>query len=136
MPKQKKTKERTDKLDIKQAKFLEYYLDNKSDTFSNAYRSALKAGYKEEYARNITHITPKWLSDYIGDFSLINKAEKNLDSLLDGDDDRIKADITKFVLERLKKGKYSSRQEMTGQNGEDIKINIVNYQNKDNQNQE
>ncbi len=110
------------KVDPRQALFLSYYLDTKSDTFSNAYQSALRAGYEQEYAESITSLMPKWLSEYIGDSYLVKKAEKNLQEMLEMDDDdsgmkRIKADITKFVLERLNKEKYSPRQEFGGGDG-------------------
>lgn len=38
----------------KQELFLDYYLDVKSETFANAYQSAIKAGYSDGYAREIT----------------------------------------------------------------------------------
>jgi len=46
--------------------FMRYYLDvNEPETFSNAYRSAVKAGYNEYYARNIaSDYRTKWLSEY------------------------------------------------------------------------
>jgi phage terminase small subunit len=37
----------------KQALFVQFYTDRKSETFGNALRSALKAGYKQEYAEKI-----------------------------------------------------------------------------------
>ena len=43
-------------LDPRQTAFLTYYLDPKSETFSNALQSGLKAGYKQEYAENILNI--------------------------------------------------------------------------------
>lgn len=42
---------------------------------------------------------------------LIQKAETNLDLLLDGEDDKIKADLSKFVLETLAKQNYSKKTE-------------------------
>ena len=39
--------------DPRQATFLAYYLNPKSDTFSNAYQSGIKAGYSEEYSKVI-----------------------------------------------------------------------------------
>ena len=113
-------------LDPRQIKFLEYYLDEKSDTFSNALQSALKAGYKQEYAENITSRFPKWLSEKVGDMNLVDKAERNLNKFLSDEykDDRIKSDITKFTLSRLNKKKYSDRVEHTGAEGKDLKIEV------------
>jgi len=37
----------------RQLKFIDSYMDPKSDTFGNSYQSALKAGFSESYASNI-----------------------------------------------------------------------------------
>ena len=78
---------------------------------------------------------PEWLSEYIGDDYLIKKAEKNLKERLEMDikntrrdegeiyeyDDtgklRVKADMTKFALERLKKEKYSPQSKVDVSSG-------------------
>lgn len=112
-------------LDPRQQKFLQHYLDPKSPTFSNALQSALKAGYAQEYAESITYQMPDWLSENLGDASLVTKAIANLDGLLDEEDKKIKADMTKFVLERLHKGKYSTRTELTGSDGKDLPTPIL-----------
>jgi len=113
--------------DPRQQDFLKYYLDRKSDTFSNAYRSAQKAGYGEEYCKNLTAQMPTWLSENIRDEKLIKMAENNLETFLsdDEDDKRVKADMTKFTLKGLKKDKYSERQEHTGKDGKPIEVNIA-----------
>lgn len=43
---------------------------------------------------------------------LVKKAEKNLNELLEGEDEKIRADLTKFTLERLNKAKFSSKSEV------------------------
>lgn len=53
-------------LDPRQQRFMEYYLDANSVTFSNCYGSAVRAGYSEQTARNLTHLRPAWLSEIIG----------------------------------------------------------------------
>lgn len=50
-PKKRKTK--APQLKPKQALFIKLYTDQKSETFGNALKSALKAGYKQEYAEKI-----------------------------------------------------------------------------------
>lgn len=100
-------------LDERQTKFLGFYLDPKSKTFSNALQSALKAGFEQEYAENITSLMPNWLSESIGKGYLINKAEKNLKEFLENASEKVKADITKFVLERLSRGKYGKEEGQT-----------------------
>lgn len=65
-----KSLKKSNHLNKQQQLFISYYLTPESPTFANAYKSALQAGYKEEYAQNITHLNPKWLSDIIGQTSL------------------------------------------------------------------
>lgn len=111
--------------------FLAEYTDPKSDNFGNAVQSALKAGFTENYANNITGLMPDWLFENIGDMKRLRKAEKNLDEVqnieiyndegkLDANliDKRTKVDM--FIAERLDKNKYSTRQEQTGKNGKDL----------------
>lgn len=100
--------------------FLSYYTNPKSETFSNAVQSALKAGYEESYANNITGLMPDWLFENIGDMKRLRKAEKNLDEVqnieiynkegkIDANlvDKRTKVDM--FISERLNKNKYSTK---------------------------
>ena len=120
------------KLDPRQIKFLELYLDPNSETFANAYKSAMDAGYKREYAENITKLLPKWLSDNIGDVQLVKKALKNLKEFLDEKKDKkIKADITKFVLERLHKKKFSTKTEIKHSGSIDQKLKVGDREKKE-----
>jgi phage terminase small subunit len=102
-----------DKLDPRQIEFLKGYNDPKSKTFGNALQSAVKAGYSQEYAENITSLMPDWLSESIGRRKrLLEKAEKNLENLLDSEDEKIQADMSKFVTKTLGKNEgYSERVE-------------------------
>lgn len=70
-------------VDPRQSNFLAFFLDPKSETFSNALQSALKAGFSKEYAENITHLMPAWLSESIGELQMLSKAERNLSMFLD-----------------------------------------------------
>lgn len=121
--------------DPRQSLFLQYYLDPKSETFSNALQSALKAGYEQEYAESITSKMPTWLAESVGDNLLVKTAEKNLLEFLEmetGADPqlmKIKQDTTKFVSERLNKSKYSTRQELTGEDGKEIVVKVIDYGN-------
>lgn len=132
--------------DPRQSLFLQKYLDPKSKTFSNAYQSALEAGYEDEYAKVITSDSKglEWLSEAVSDAYLIRKAEKNLKEFLEMDVitkvieqegkepiivldpqmAKIKQDTTKFVSERLNKKKYSTRNELTGPNGEQLYVQL------------
>ena len=111
------------KVDPRQALFLSYYLDPKSETFSNALQSALRAGYEQEYAENITSLMPDWLSESIAELNMVHKAEKNLNNIMElpvTDDKYIGhvAKVSMFVAERLNKKKYAARTELTGKDGE------------------
>ncbi len=115
-------------VDPRQALFLSLYLDPKSETFANALQSALKVGYEQEYAESITAKMPDWLAESVRHNDLVKQAEKNLKTFLSDsytEHDKIKADITKFTLERLKKDDYSTRQEQTGKDGKAIQHEYV-----------
>lgn len=74
------------KLDPRQSLFLAYYLDPKSQSFGNATKSAVLAGFEREYAENIMSLMPEWLSAKIGQYrksAMLEKAERNLDEMLD-----------------------------------------------------
>lgn len=118
-------------LNPQQELFLAEYTNPKSENFGNAVKSALKAGYTENYANNITGLMPEWLFENIGDMKRLRKAEKNLDEVQnipiyneEGRPDsqliekRTKVDM--FIAERLNKDKYSTRQEQTGKDGKDL----------------
>ena len=123
------------KPDPRQALFLEYYLDPKSETFSNCYQSSIKAGYSEEYAKVLVAQMPTWLSENLKDNEMLKTAENNLKDFLVMDTMngkkkdiglvKVKADISKFVSERIGKKKWSVRTELTGEEGKPI--NIINY---------
>lgn len=111
-----------------QEQFLYNYTNPKSKTFSNAYKSALKAGYSEEYSQNMTGQLPLWLSEHISDHFLIKKATDNLkETLEDKENKPLRWDATKFTLSRLNKTKFSERNEVTDGEGNPISINILNY---------
>jgi len=128
--------------DPRQSLFLTYYLDPKSETFSNALQSGLKAGYTEEYSKTIVSQLPDWLSDSINDNELLAKAEKRLKQILEFEpvdtegkiDNSLLANQMKainLVAKGIGKAKYSERQEHTGANGESLKVIFDNSFNKD-----
>ena len=114
--------------DPRQMLFLTYYNDPKSETFSNALQSALKAGYSQEYSESITVKELEWLVEGVGRRKrILNKAEKRLEELLDTDDKRIVADLVKHATKTLGKEHYSDRIEHTGPNGKDLTIQVIKY---------
>lgn len=122
----------------------EFYINPKSETFGNAYRSAVKAGYSPKSAGLVT--AENWFKRKYKNTERVHKAEKVLDEILEmsgktfklqgsGDDAelveiidagllRIKQDTAKFYLERIARRKYSPRQEITGKGGEPIKYSL------------
>lgn len=127
--------------DPRQSLFLSHYLNPKSETFSNALQSALKAGYSQEYAESITAIMPDWLSEALGKQRMLRTAEKNLLDIMEMDVEvgvkvgeeeigkkiepslvghKLKASM--FIAERLGKEKYATRTEHTGAEGKPIPI--------------
>lgn len=136
-------------IDPRQKMCWDYYIDPRSETFSNAYKSALKAGYEESTALQIT--TEKWFTEKVRRLNMLGKAEKVLDEMLEmpistlewegkGEEAeqvvvtnpalvKVKQDTAKFIAERLGKGEYSNRTEMTGAEGKDLTVNVVNYAN-------
>ena len=123
--------------DPRQSLFLANYLDPGSETFSNAYKSALKAGYSEEYSSVILSQDLDWLSEKLKDEDMVQRAEKallealnyvtvNEEGKVDASVAKIKQDTAKFISERLKKEKYSARQEVTGKDGKDLPTPIIN----------
>ena len=49
----------------KQKTAMEAWLNPQSETFGNAYKSFKNAGFSNSYSLNITHLAPKWLSEYV-----------------------------------------------------------------------
>lgn|SRR5574343_78739 len=110
-------------LDPRQKACWDYYIDPSSPTFSNGMQSAIRAGYEEAYANQIT--TTEWFKEKLRRANMLNKAERNLDRALDIpiEDEKLgdrALKATLFVAERLGKGEYSNRTEMTGADGKDL----------------
>lgn len=126
-------------LNPQQQAFLKAFLDPKSETWGNFLQSGLKAGYSREYSENITSLMPDWLSESIGKTKLVQKAEKNLESALEGlldDPEKGKKEIqwkaTEMTLKTLKKNDYSERTEITGKDGSALSINVIKYDDNNN----
>lgn len=64
---------------------------------------------------------------------MIRKAEANVEVLMESEDERVMADITKFTLETVGKKNYSKRVEQTGADGKDLPTPIlqINVPNND-----
>ena len=102
------------KLDPRQKLFSDYYFDPESETFSNATKSALKAGYAEWYSTDIISRLPEWLKKKVEEFNretMLKKAERNINKFLDkDDDDKSQLEMTKFVASTIGKQHYSTKE--------------------------
>ena len=115
-------------LSPQQTAFAAYYFDPKSDTFSNALQSALKAGYSEKTSLNITSDMPKWFSELLGKRKrMLQKAEARLEKSIDSKNEVEANKVSMFIAKTIGKENYSDRTEHTGKNGESLSISIVNY---------
>ena len=92
-----------EQLNSRQAAFLKFYADPTSETYMNAKKSALKAGYAKTYAEQIVSSAP-WLSKTISKASLMRKAKVVLDDSLTFKDKsnpvgaaKIRFDAAKFI---------------------------------------
>ena len=56
---------------------------------------------------------------------MIRKAEANVEVLMESEDERVQADISKFILETVGKRNYSKRIESTGADGKDLPTPIM-----------
>lgn len=120
-------------LDPRQKLCWDNYVNPKSETFGNGLQSAVKAGYEPDYANQIT--TTEWFKEKVRRMNLLGKAEKVLDrhlelpeqydneGKLDSSIERIKLDAAKFVASTQGKNVgYSTRTELTGENGESLMV--------------
>jgi len=95
--------------------FKEYYTNPLSETFNNIEQSAIKAGFSESYAKVLLSESTgnEWVKNIIKNYKLKSKAERNLERLLDQEENLpIQADMTKFTLKTLGKDEYSEKQEI------------------------
>ncbi len=120
--------------------FSSFYLSPTSATFMNVRASALRAGYSETYANNITVQRPKWWIELTetADYRrarMLDSAEQALEDTVaskseDSSDRKLKHDASKFISERLGKQHYSTRSEVTGADGRAIFTNDERESNK------
>lgn len=114
------------------------YVSNLAKGIDNAYQAAKEAKYEESSAKNIT--LRGWFKerkDKLRRRDMLSKAEKVLDKTLDyepvdqeGKIDvgllRVQTDVAKTVVTTLGKNEgYSTRQELTGKDGEALPTPIL-----------
>lgn len=116
------------KPDPRQARFLKHFINPESETFANAYRSAKKAGYSDSYAERISADSPKWMSENITQGELVAKAIRNMQELLDEEEDKkLKWKVSEFALERLKRDEFGKNVDVTS-GGDKIQAELTDEQ--------
>lgn len=131
----KKGKERI--FSPKQIKFGMYYYLPDSPTFGNALQSAIRAGFSEKYAKNITVKNLEWLEDIVVEIGgkvvskdkLVRKAKRVLDKSLDSEDEKIAQDTAKFIAKTTTE--FSEKQDIVS-NGETLTVATLEFVNGDN----
>ena len=129
-----KTK-RVAKIDPRKQLFLDLYKDPASETFGNAYRTALKCGYSEAHSKKLTSRVD-WIPENMqSDVKLIQGAEQhfrdiielipNYDDKLGVDIAKMKTDVAKYITDNLAKQKYNKKSEESSDTK--VQINITNY---------
>lgn len=58
------------KLNPKQRNTIENWINPKSETYGNLYKSAVKAGFRRSYALNLTSVKPEWLYETVDSIQL------------------------------------------------------------------
>ncbi len=95
--------------------FLRHFANLESETFGNAYQSALKAGYSESYARVILRNYPvfrrKWLKKAMEDEDLVRviEATRNIDL---GEDIKTHEQLSRHIRKQ--------ERELIGMNAEEL----------------
>ena len=119
-------------LDPRQKLCWEFYINPDSPTFSNGLQSALRAGYEDGTARQVT--TLPWFVEKCRYNNFVSKAEKVLEKTLNYEtedaDGNVKVDLLRVqtgvattIVTTLGKDKgYSTRSEFTGKDGGAIEI--------------
>lgn len=130
-------------LDPRQKLCWELYIKPGTEYFGNAYQSAMKAGYEEGYAAQIT--TVEWFLEKVRRLNMLSKAEKVLDKTLtyepvneEGKIDtqllRVQTDVAKHITSTLGKDDgYSTRTEQTGKDGVPLTVQFAPIFNKENE---
>lgn len=88
-----------------QMEFMVAFCSPNTKTFQNIRQSALKAGYSESYANNITTKDTQWIEDLMGVIvgkstdkkNLVEKSKKVLSKSLDSGDQKLAQDTAKFI---------------------------------------
>lgn len=91
-------------LDPRQKLCWESYINPRSETFGNAYRSAVLAGYEDETAKHIT--LQNWFLEKLRRLNLLSKGEKVLEETLDyvvlNEEGKVDASIGRLKLDAAK----------------------------------
>lgn len=115
------------KPDPRQTDALAKYFDPTSPTYSKLTDSLIAAGYSEKYADSFQRKARTWLQESASQVTrdeLVTQAKQNLKELLVTDDEKIKADITKFVAKT--DAEFSEKTDITSA-GKEIQPLLVKF---------
>lgn len=126
---------------MEQINFANAFLSPESPTTLNIAKSAKQANLPLSTAQSLAQLKTKWFKELAEESPLLHKAEENLAQILDlpvtdYDHGQTVAKVSMFVAERLGKQRYSTRNEVTGENGKDIipreevEMRIINLRKK------
>lgn len=82
-PKRTRAPRKQKRADPRQITFFVGYTDPESPTYSNAYQSAIAAGYSETYAKNITSRIPDRVAEIVRSELRVKKWEHHFDEVLE-----------------------------------------------------
>ena len=128
-----------------QLAFIDNYFNPESETYGKMTKSGVKAGFDEKYSENLSSMGLKWFEAAMGLYGeddFLKEIDEELKKMVRletighvkiGDEVvakqdpqllKIKQDTLKFLAERLNKSKYSTRTELTGKDGQNLKISF------------
>lgn len=121
----------------RQIKFGMYYYLPDSKTFGNAKQSAIRAGFSEKYAKNITLKGLGWMEDIAVEIGgrgvtkdkLVRKAKNVLDRSLDSEDEKLAQDTAKFIAKTTVE--FSEKQDLAV-SSETLTVATLEFVNGDN----
>lgn len=88
---------------------LENYLNPDSESYGDLEKSMVRAGYARGIAAGLSEEPPKWLKQVVRRVQIVEQSEEVLAQFTSAEyqmNDRIKADMARFALERLGRDTY------------------------------
>lgn len=130
-----------DTITVPQGTFIKAFLDPQSPTLLDPQKSAEVANHNSPTAYSLAQLKTKWFKEFAEESPLLKKAEQNIAEILDlsvtdFEHAQTVAKVSMFVAERLGKQRYSTRQELTAEDGkalipkEEVELRLMNLRTK------